>query len=287
MAAVVLAIALSGGVQAGALAGFQAASRSSCGGSGNLGATVGARLGCPGPPGATQTPGRTTVTTTPVVPASSGQASDGPGQTPAPPPNDWGYLTCPSGAGSNAVLRARQYGPGGMATGSRSVICPSGQTASTSPPPPPPPPPTAGDVWAEVPLPAPVLAINPAAAGITQLASWFWVTGAGRPVTVAVNIDAYTVTATASPVAYQWTFGDGSSAASTSPGAEGEPSVTHTYVEKGTYSVSLAVEYAGSYTFAGPAGTGSSSLGVYWQLPVDTSYTVQEVRSVLVTTGSG
>ncbi|MGO9660229.1 MAG: PKD domain-containing protein [Acidimicrobiales bacterium] len=284
LAVVVLAMAMSGGAQAGALAG--PANSLSCGGSAHLGASVGARLGCPGPPGATQTPGRPTVTTTPVVPAS-GHASSGPGPTSAPPPNAWGYLTCPSGAGSNAELSARQYGPGGVPTGSRSVICPSGQTASTSPPPPPPPPPSAGDVWAEVPLPAPDLAINPAGAGVTQLASWFWVTGAGRSVTVAVTIGAYTVTATASPVAYQWSFGDGSSATSASAGGEGEPSVTHTYLEKGTYPVSLAVEYAGRYSFAGPAGTGSSSLGDYEQPPVNTSYTVQEVRSVLLTTGGG
>jgi hypothetical protein len=96
----------------------------------------------------------------------------------------------------------------------------------------------------------------------------------------------YTVTATASPVAYQWDFGDGASAAGASAGAEGEPSVTHTYVDKGTYSVGLAVEYAGSYHFAGPAGAGSASLGVYWQPRAYTPYTVQEVRSVLFASGS-
>ena len=87
-------------------------------------------------------------------------------------------------------------------------------------------------------------------------------------------------------MAYQWDFGDGASATGASAGAEGEPSVTHTYVDKGTYSVGLAVEYAGSYHFAGPAGAGSASLGVYWQPPADTPYTVQEVRSVLLATGS-
>ncbi len=219
------------------------------------------------------------------TPAPSGRPGDGPDQTSVPVPNDWGYTSCPSGAGSNAVLPVNQYGPGGSRTGSKSVICPSAQVGTTTPAPPPPPPPSAGQVWAEVPLPPPVLAINPANAGITQLPSWFWVTGGGGPVTVTVEMGGYSVTATASPVEYQWGFGDGASALSTRAGAQAEPSVVHTYVGKGTYTVSLVVEYAGSYSFAGPAGAGSASLGVYWQPGAGASYSVQEVRSVLVPTG--
>jgi PKD repeat protein len=140
-------------------------------------------------------------------------------------------------------------------------------------------------VWAEVPVPLAVLVIDPATTGITQLPSWFWVKGGGGPISVTVEMGAYTVTATASPVEYQWDFGDGTSAASSSAGTEAGPSVTHTYVDKGTYTVILGVEYAGSYTFAGPGGTGTASLGVYWQWRAGTPYTVQEVRSVLLPTG--
>jgi len=287
LTAAVIALAMGGAVKAGALAGFQDSSRENCGGSANLGASVGAGLGCSGQPGAAKTPGGTTVTTRPVVPTPATRPDDVPGQTSVPPPDDWGYVSCPSGAGSNVVLPVNQYGSGGKQTGFRSVICPSAQAGATTSSAPPPPPPSAGQVWAEVALPAPVLAIDPATAGITQLASWFWVTGAGQPVTVTVNIGAYTVTATASPVAYQWDFGDGSSAASARAGDEDEPSVAHTYLEKGRYTVGLAVQYAGTYSFAGPAGAGSSPLGLYWQPRVNTSYTVQEVRSVLLPTGSG
>jgi PKD repeat protein len=130
-----------------------------------------------------------------------------------------------------------------------------------------------------------VLAIDPASAGITQLPSWFWVAGGGGPVSVTVEMGGYTVTATASPVEYQWGFGDGGGALSTRAGGQAFPSVAHTYVDKGTYTVSLAVEYAGSYSFAGPGGSGAASLGVYWQPRAGASYTVQEVRSVLVPTG--
>ncbi len=139
-------------------------------------------------------------------------------------------------------------------------------------------------MWSDVPLPVPVLGIDPATAGITQLASWFWVKGGGGPVSVSAEMGLYAVTATAAPVAYQWEFGDGASAVSADAGGVAAPSVTHTYLEKGTYSVGVAVEYAGSYSFAGPAGAGSASLGSYWQPRVSTPYTVQEVRSVLFPT---
>jgi hypothetical protein len=280
-------VALAGVLKTDDLAGVRDSRASGCRGSGSLGASVGVEVGCPG--GATAAAGggpggaTTTVAATPEPP---GHAGGGSGGTSVPLPNDWGYTSCPSGAGSNVVLPVDRYGPGGQQTGSKSVICPAAQTGSTpTPPPPPPPPPSAGEVWAEVPLPAAAPGVNPATAGITQLASWFWVEGGDGPVTVTVEMGAYTVTATADPVEYRWEFGDGTSAASANAGSEGEPSVAHTYTEKGTYTVGLAVQYAGSYTFDGPAGTGSASLGTYWQPEVATPYTVQEVRSVLVPSG--
>ena len=51
------------------------------------------------------------------------------------------------------------------------------------------------------------------------------------------------------------------------PGSESDPSVTHTYDYKGTYMVSLLVDYAGTYSFAGPGGTGTESLGNYVDRP--------------------
>jgi hypothetical protein len=142
-------------------------------------------------------------------------------------------------------------------------------------------------VWAQVPLPVAAVGIDPGAAGITQLPSWFWVPGGAGPVSTTVSVGAYTVTATASPVAYRWDFGDGTSAMSDSPGRPGEPSAVHTYGEQGTYTVSVAVEYSGRYIFAGPEGTGSTVLGDYWQAAVTRPYVVQEVVSVLVPGGDG
>jgi PKD domain len=150
---------------------------------------------------------------------------------------------------------------------------------------PPPPPPTPAEVWASVPLPTPAFGINPATLGLTQLPSWFWVTGGDRAVTVTATINGYAVTTTASPVAYQWNFGDGSSATSASAGDETSPSVTHTYHFKGTYIVTLSIEYAGTFSYAGPGGTGTVGLGGYEQPGTSAPYVVQEVRSVLTPTG--
>ncbi|HTW06898.1 MAG TPA: PKD domain-containing protein, partial [Acidimicrobiales bacterium] len=198
-----------------------------------------------------------------------------------PADNDFGYITCPNPTGPNMADALQEYGPSGNPIGSPVVVCPQ---PAPKPDVPPPPPPTPAEVWAQVPLPTPAFAINPATVGLTQLPSWFWVTGGIGPVTITVTIDGYVVTTTATPVAFQWDFGDGSSTTSPVPGDEADPSATHTYHFKGTYIVTLAIEYAGTFTYAGPGGTGTDGLGDYEQPGSSAPYVVQEVRSVLLPT---
>jgi hypothetical protein len=128
--------------------------------------------------------------------------------------------------------------------------------------------------------------IDPSTTGLTQLPTWFWVSGADEPVSIAVVIDGYTVTATAEPIAYLWGFGDGASTTSSDEGSKAGPSAVHTYGTKGSYTVGVSVEYQGTYTFSGLGVVAGSSLGTYFQPEVTTEYVVQEVRSVL-TPGNG
>ncbi len=241
---------------------------------GNIGPSVGAGVGCAGSP------------SQPVAAQHTDPKSDGGavGDKWEPADNNFGYITCPNPTGPNLAYSLQEYGPNGKPIGNPTVVCPQ---PAPKPGAPPPPPPTPAEVWASVPLPTPTIGVNPTTVGITQLPSWFWVTGANGPVTVTVIIDGYAVTTTATPVAYQWNFGDGSSAMGVAPGDETSPSVTHTYHYKGTYIVTLSIEYAGTFTYAGPGGTGTEGLGDYEQPGRSAPYVVQEVRSVLTPTVEG
>ena len=194
-----------------------------CSGFGTVGPTIGATAGCGGSPNQP----------TPTQPEDPKPDTSGTGYTYKPADNDWGYITCPNPTGPDMPEALQEYGPNGQPVGTPIVVCPSQPVPEPNVPPPPPP--TPADVWAHVSLPSPALAINPATVGITQLASWFWVTGVGGAVTVTAAINGYSVTTTATPVAYQWNFGDGSTDTSQTPGSESDPSVTHTYDYKGTY----------------------------------------------------
>jgi PKD domain len=242
-----------------------------CGAFGSLGSSVGAAVSCPGSP--------TQTTSTQEKDSTSHTTLSG--DTWKPVDNDFGYITCPNPTGPNLAYSLQEYGPNGKPIGNPTVVCPQ---PAPKPAAPPPPPPTPAEVWASVPLPTPAMGINPAAVGITQLPSWFWVTGANGPVTVTVIIDGYTVTTTATPVAYQWNFGDGSSSTGVGPGDETNPSVTHTYHYKGTYIVTLSIEYAGTFSYAGFGSIGTEALGDYEQPGLSAPYVVQEVRSVLTPT---
>ncbi len=202
------------------------------------------------------------------------------GDTWKPADNDWGYITCPNSVGPNMPAALQEYGPNGQPIGSPVVVCPTDPAPPTTAPLPPPPSPA--EVWALVPLPQAVFKINPEQVGITQLPTWFWVTGAGGAVTVTVDINGYSVTTTATPVSYQWVFGDGTSGTSGSPGDASDPSVIHTYHYQGTYIVTLSVIYAGTYSYSARGWSGTVALGQYEQPALSIPYVVQQVRSVLV-----
>jgi len=257
-----------------ALAGGLGGNGGGCGGLGSLGPSIGAGIGCAGAPPAPPPPQQS-------HPAKSVGGSTG--YTWEPAHNIWGLVSCPSSSGPNMPSALQLYGPSGQPIGNPVVVCP--QQGKPAPNAPPPPPPTSAVVWTAIPLPAPAFDVDPARVGITQLPSWFWVTGAGQAVTVNVNINGYSVTTTATPVAYQWDFGDGADATSYSAGNAASPSITHTYHYKGTYVVTVSIVYGGTFSYAGPGGSGTAGLGQYEQPGVFKPYVVQEVRSVLVPAG--
>jgi PKD domain len=192
----------------------------------------------------------------------------------------------PGGAAGLANLYVLM-GPSGVVTTKDVCATPTAASghatlaAAAAPPPPPPPPPTPAEVWSDAPLPVNHIAFNPATLGLTQLPTWIWFTGPNGAIHATVTIRGYTVTTTASPVAAYWTFGDGGSAKGSVGGSEAQPSVTHTYVNIGHYTVTLIVAWSGQFTFAGhgvPAQT--VALGTVDGATTAAPYAVQEVRSV-------
>lgn len=139
--------------------------------------------------------------------------------------------------------------------------------------------PNPADIFRLEPIPPPGIGLNPARKGLTGLDTWGWYEGP-QTVTVTVSLRGYRVTAIAHPTGYQWAFGDGATETTESPGSPASPAVNHMYQTKGEYSVSLAVAWSGSYTFAGHGVSGGGSLGSV-SISNSTSYPVEEVRSVL------
>jgi len=256
-----------------------------CDGFGSIGPAVGAGVGCPGSPSGHPNPG-SPGGKSPSGPGQShqGGGTNGTGDYWAPVVGSRRVLACPNGSGAELGRALQEYTSKGVPIGLPIVVCPGRQTPGK------PsvrvvPPPSPGVVWAQLALPTPVLHIDPATVGITQLASWFWLTGVGQTLFVTADIDGYSVTTEASPVAYEWQFGDGATATSGMPGTLAGPSATHVYSDKGTYTVRVMIEYSGSYTYSGAAGTGTVALGDYDDTAASAPYVVQEVRSVLVPTG--
>lgn len=164
---------------------------------------------------------------------------------------------CPPGPGTTFgwvhVRRGRARGSGAVV--SEEIVCipldPGGGPAPAAPPAPPAP--TIDEIWRRVALPVPRLGTDPAARGVTGLETRLWVESPPGA-TVAVGLDGWTVTGTATVVGYRAGTGDGPAATAAVPGSPGTPTVRHTYETKGTYTLTAATTWHAQVTITGPTG---------------------------------
>jgi hypothetical protein len=144
-------------------------------------------------------------------------------------------------------------------------------------------PPSAAEIWQETPLPRTMVHASPpgtgAWPGITRLVTYFW--GDAVPQADAnVSLRGFQVSVTAQPVAYAWSFGDGSTAVEPDPGTAAAP-VRATFLRRGDYVVDLYVVWAGRarVSFLGIV-LADLDLGTV-TLPERATYHVAEVRALL------
>lgn len=170
----------------------------------------------------------------------------------------------------------------------RSLVSPTGEILQTSyscgeepgpEPAAPPAPPTQEELVASVPIPRLEIRRNPSARGLTGLESWFWAADPGAAET-SVALDGWQVTGSLSPSRWVWEMGDGGRYETAGPGSAEDPAVVHTYESKGTWELSLRVEWSGTYTVSG-YGTTYTVADLSTEDTADVAYQVIEVRGVL------
>lgn len=146
-------------------------------------------------------------------------------------------------------------------------------------------PPSAAEIWEQTPLPRATVNASPPGTrvwpGIVNLESQFW----SAPLADAratVDLRGYVVTVAAHPVAYAWSFGDGTTSVSTGPGGTDAPARAR-FRRRGEYDVVLYVVWAGLAHTAAPAwglDFGDQYLGTV-TLPERVSYHEAEIRALL------
>ena len=146
-------------------------------------------------------------------------------------------------------------------------------------------PPTAAAIWQETPLPRARLRSSPPGTvswpGVVNLESRFW----GDALTEArarVVLDDYVVEVVAHPIAYGWTFDDGTTTVTATPGSATEP-VRATFRRRGDHPVRLHVVWAGTAHVVAPVfglDLGVQDLGTV-ALPETAVHHVAEIRALL------
>ena len=147
--------------------------------------------------------------------------------------------------------------------------------------------PSAAEVWEQTPLPRRGIDASPPGTidwpGITRLPTFLW-SDARPETTAAVSLRGFSVTVTARPLAYAWSFGNGTTGVAGDP-----PSAIVPYTRRGDYDVTLYVVWEARARLAYEAwgvDLGEIDLGTA-TLPEHRSYHVAEIRAVLRTTPRG
>jgi hypothetical protein len=106
-------------------------------------------------------------------------------------------------------------------------------------------------------------------------------TDASRPYALpAVTILGHRVLVTARPTGWEWFFGDGRSARTSSPGKRGTVQVGHTYRDTGAVAPYVVVTWAGTFTVDG--GRPRAVVGTARTTGPRTALQVRQARAELV-----
>ncbi len=147
--------------------------------------------------------------------------------------------------------------------------------------------PTIGRVIAQVrtdfqrlPLPKFAVRTDPSPQTLVNVPTAF---SAGTPaaVTFTPTILGTRVTITAKPTQWDWTFGDGATMTTTTPGTPRRPDVAHEYTRVGQRSASVRVTWTGTFTIEGSPEVFAIRTPAYVQGP-PTTVDVREARTELV-----
>lgn len=98
-----------------------------------------------------------------------------------------------------------------------------------------------------LPLIAPQVNSDPGPKTVVNLKTAFSA-GSAAAVTFNPTLLGVAVHVAAKPIAWHWTWGDGSTETTTTPGVPKKPVVTHTYTKVADAPVSVIVEYAGTFS---------------------------------------
>jgi hypothetical protein len=147
--------------------------------------------------------------------------------------------------------------------------------------------PTIGRVIAQVrsdfqslPLPTFGVRTDPAPQTLVNVPTAFSA-GSAEPATFTPTILGTQVTITARPTRWEWTFGDGATLTTTTPGTPQRPDVAHEYRRAGQMTASVRVTWTGTFTLAGSPEVYEIQSPAFVQGP-PTVVDVREARTQLV-----
>lgn len=142
----------------------------------------------------------------------------------------------------------------------------------------------AAELRDHLPVPNVTISANPDV-GLVALPSWFWVDGYdGSPITASDTLGGVTVDVEITPQQYRWSFGDGGSLETTSPGQPypAQSDVRHAYEQSslsadGAFTVTVEITFSARYRVNG--GAWQSLDAITRSFTQD--YPVQQLQSVL------
>jgi hypothetical protein len=132
-----------------------------------------------------------------------------------------------------------------------------------------------------LPLPRFTIQVAPAPATLVNIPTSFSA-GSAEPVTLTTEpLAGIVVTVVATPVEWLWTFGDGTTLTTTTPGRPGTDDVTHVYRRAQVEGASVRVTWTGTFSLPGSTEQFPVRNPAFTQGPV-TPVDVREARTQLV-----